>query len=450
MGHLFGENGICDLALIRFTCETALKLGKALAFTLKNNGEESPKILIGKDTRSSCNVYEAALISGICSAGGSVVLVGVLPASAVAFLTVKYAASAGIMITAPNSTAEYNGIMLFSQYGYRYSDDFEYALEELALQHSNEISLATPDIIGTVEFEKNAEWDYVRYLIKNVDSNLSRLKIVVDAVNGSAFTAAEKFFKGLGATVIMKNNSPDGLNINNSSVESLSSAVLSNRAHVGILLNADGSCCTMVDELGNTVDGDKITAILALFMKREEKLNANTCVVNHMTNLGFFRWAKEQGIVVSTAPKIGNKYISDRMLSDGYNLGGEQSGYVVLSDISPIADGLITSAKILEAMIKSGVKLSQLSGIFQPYPTLVVNVPLRLEARGKWASVAEINEMIAYCQEKLAGDGRILVRESGAEPLLCVMVEGRDEEAIYNYAHAIAKVVNEHLGVSEQ
>lgn len=450
MGHLFGVDGIRDIALSGLTCERALQVGKALTFTLINEGETEPKILIAKDTRSTCDIYESALIAGICSAGGSVVSLGVLPSAAVAFLTVKYGASAGISITASQSTFEYNGLTIYSKYGYRISEQTELEIEDLVLNHGEEIQLAEPQKVGTVSFEKNAEWDYVRYLLKNIDTSVNRLKIVVDAVNGASFTVAEKFFKGLGANVLMYGVNPDGTNINSTSLEDLAKAVTVFRAHAGVYLNGDGTSCVLVDEKGNIINGDAITAILALAMKNEEKLNANTCVVNHVTNLGFFRWAKENGIVVSTAPKIGNRYVSDRMLSDGYNLGGDQSGYVVLSDASYIADGCLTAAKVFEVMVKSNKRLSELAEVFTPYPQLVVNVELRPESRDKWSQVPEVNEMIAYCQRRLDGDGRILVRESGTEPLIQVMVEGRDEEAIYQYAHAIAKVVKEFLGVSEE
>lgn len=209
---------------------------------------------------------------------------------------------------------------------------------------------------------------------------------------------------------------------------------------------ATATRCLVVDEKGNVIDGDNIIALLALSMKNEEKLRSNTCVVTQMTNLGFFKWAKENGIVVSTAPKVGSGYVLERMISDNYNLGGEQSGHIVLGDLETTGDGELTGAKILEILKKSGKKMSELGKVFEPYPQILLNVGIRQEYRGVWKQIPDIVEMIDYCSDKLADDGRILVRESGTEPVIRIMAEGRNEEAIYQYANAIAKVVKNRLG----
>lgn len=324
----------------------------------------------------------------------------------------------------------------------------------MVLDSPEELLPADTKDLGNVKLEKNAEWDYVRFLLRNINTDLGRMKLVVDCANGASYSCAEKFFRGLGASVVMINNTPDGLNINKdcgtSHTEQLSSAVIANRAHAGIALDGDADRCAVVDEKGELIDGDRILALLALDMKRDGALNSNTCVVTQATNLGFFRWAKEQGIVVSTASGLGEKNIIERMISDGYSLGGEPSGKMLFGGITTTADGELSAAKLLEIAAKSQRKLSELSDVFTPYPQLNVDVVIRQECRGMLEEVPEVNEIIEFSSGKLAGEGRIMVRESGTEPLVRVTAEGRDGDAIYQYAHAVAQVINEHLGVREE
>lgn len=450
MGRLFGTDGARGVAISEITVDKAMLIGKAAALTLSKTANHKPKILIGKDTRISGDILEAALIAGICSVGADVHLLGVIPTPAVAYLTVKYGADAGVVISASHNSYEFNGIKLFSSTGYKLPDEVENEIERLVLDAQDEIINADCDTIGHIYTEKNAEWDYVRYLIKQIDTDLGRMKIAIDCANGAASSTAEKFFRGINANVTFLNNTPDGFNINrncgSTDLSMLSKYVVENRCVAGIAFDGDADRCLVVDEKGELVDGDKLIALLALDMKENEKLASNTCVVTQMTNLGFFRWAKENGIVVSTSSKIGDRYVLERMLIGGYNLGGEQSGHIILSDIATTGDGELSGAKILEILAKSGKKMSDLANVFTPYPQLLLNVKLRDGAKGTWKTDSDIEEMINYCSERLGSDGRIFVRESGTEPLLRIMVEGRDAEAIYNYAHAIAKVVEDKLG----
>ncbi len=450
MGRLFGTDGVRGIAISELTTEAAMLIGRAAAVTLAKNSRRKAKILIGKDTRVSCDVLESALIAGICSVGADVHTVGILPTPAVAYLTVKYGADAGIMITASHNSFEFNGIKIFSASGYKLPDEVEEEIERLVFDAQDEMLPSGNDNLGKVIYEKNAEWDYVRYLLKYIDSDLSRMRVVIDCANGAAYSCAEKFFNGIGASVVMINNKPNGININlgcgSNNPESLSKAVLDNHANVGLAFDGDGDRCLVVDEKGNVIDGDNIIALLALSMKDEGKLRSNTCVVTQMTNLGFFKWAKENGIVVSTAPKVGSGYVLERMISDNYNLGGEQSGHIVLGDLETTGDGELTGAKILEILKKSGKKMSELGKVFEPYPQILINVVIRQEYRGIWKQIPDVVEIIDYCSEKLADDGRIFVRESGTEPVIRIMAEGRSEEAIYQYANAIAKVVKNRLG----
>ena len=450
MGRLFGTDGARGIAISELTVDKAMLIGKAAALTLSKTGNHKPKILIGKDTRISCDILEAALVAGICSVGADVHLLGVLPTPAVAYLTVKYGADAGVMISASHNSYEFNGIKLFSGTGYKLPDGIESEIERLVLDANDEIINVDGDKIGHIHTEKNAEWDYVRYLIKQIDTDLGRMKIAVDCANGASFSTAEKFFRGINANATFLSNTPDGCNINrecgSTSLAALSKYVVENRCVAGVAFDGDADRCLIVDDKGEPVDGDKLIALLAFDMKENEKLAANTCVVTQMTNLGFFRWAKEIGIVVSTSSKIGDRYVLERMLIGGYNLGGEQSGHIILSDIATTGDGELSGAKILEILAKSGKKMSELAKIFTPYPQLLVNVKLADGKKGLWQLDEDIKEIIDFCEEKLADDGRILVRESGTEPLLRIMVEGKDAEAIYQYAHAIAKVVEDKLG----
>lgn len=450
MGRLFGTDGVRGVAISELTVDMAMLIGKAAALTLSKASHRKSKILIGKDTRVSGDVIESALIAGICSVGADVHLLGVVPTPAVAYLTVKYGADAGVVISASHNSYEFNGIKLFSGTGYKLPDEIENEIERLVLDAPNEIVNADCDTIGRIYTEKNAEWDYVRYLIKQIDSDLGRMKIAVDCANGAASATAEKFFRGINANVTFLNNTPDGYNINrncgSTDLSGLSKYVVENRCVAGIAFDGDADRCLVVDEKGEPVDGDKLIALLALDMKQNEKLASNTCVVTQMTNLGFFRWAKENGIVVSTSSKIGDRYVLERMLIGGYNLGGEQSGHIILSDCATTGDGELSGAKILEILAKSGKKMSELANVFIPYPQLLLNVKLRDGVKGAWKDDVDVREIIDYCTERLGSDGRIFVRESGTEPLLRIMVEGKDADAIYNYAHAIEKVVQDKLG----
>lgn len=450
MGKLFGTDGVRGIAISELTTEAAMLIGRAAAVTLAKNSRHKAKILIGKDTRVSCDVLESALIAGICSVGADVHTIGILPTPALAYLTVKYGADAGIMITASHNSFEFNGIKIFSSSGYRLPNDVEEEIERLVFEAQDEMQPVGNDNLGKVVFEKNAEWDYVRYLLRKVSADLARYRVVIDCANGAAYSCAEKFFNGIGASVIMINNKPNGININldcgSNDPKSLCKAVIDNHANIGLAFDGDGGRCVVVDEKGRVIDGDNIIALLALSMKEEGKLRSNTCVVNQMTNLGFFKWAKENGIVVSTVPKIGSGYVLERMISDNYNLGGEQSGHIVFGDLETTGDGELTGAKILEILKKSGKKMSELGSVFTPYPQILLNVKIRQEYRGMWKQIPEILKIIDFCSDKLGDDGRILVRESGTEPVIRIMAEGRSGEDIRHYAETIALAVKNRLG----
>ncbi|MCD7822501.1 MAG: phosphoglucosamine mutase [Oscillospiraceae bacterium] len=455
MGRLFGaDSAVKGEALTDISCELAMAIGRACAYELSKKNHRRAKILIGKDTRSSCKILKSSLIAGILAAGGDADLLGVVPTPAVAYLTVKYGADAGIMVSASHNSYEFNGIRIFSASGDKLNDAIEAEIERLVLDSPEEVPNADSGSLGDILTEKNAEWDYVRYLLRDIQADLGRLRIVVDCANGAAYETAVKFFRGLGINAKFLNTQPNGVNINadcgTEDLTVLSRAVTDSRAHCGIALDGDGSRCLMVDEKGEPVDPDKMLAALAYFMKQEKTLSANTCVVTRATNLGFFKWAKDNGIVTSTASGVSERSIHERLMTDGYSLGADGSGKFLFGNLPDTADGELASAKMLEVMAKSGRKLSEIAGIFTPYPTIDVDVKIRHECKNMWDSVPEITEMLDYCSEKLAGDGRIYIRESTAEPLIRVTAEGRDEDIIYQYAQAAAQTVMEHIGELDQ
>lgn len=441
MGRLFGTDGVRGVAITELTCETAMNIGRAAALVLTKATNRKPKILIGKDTRISGDVLEAALVAGICSVGADAHILGVLPTPAVAMLVRKYEADAGIMISASHNPMEFNGIKLFSGDGFRLPDALEKEIEDLLLDDPENICLSSGSLIGRVIYEKNAEWDYVRHLMKTVDGDLRGLKIAVDCANGASCSTAEKLFKGLGASCVFINNAPDGTNINkecgSTDMRPLCKAVVDNRCSIGIAFDGDGGRCLACDENGNVIDGDRLLAVFSRYMKAKGTLKHNACVVTVMTNLGFFRYAKENGVIVATT-QVGDRYVLEEMKKGGYNLGGEQSGHIVFLDHATTGDGELTAVRLLEIMCVTHAKASELAGLMTPYPQVLKNVSVPAGKKGLWQADEEISSAISTYKAKLGDDGRILIRESETEPLVRVMVEGRNFGVITEYAAAIA------------
>ncbi|MCL2052907.1 MAG: phosphoglucosamine mutase [Oscillospiraceae bacterium] len=448
MGRIFGTDGARGVAMTELTCEMAMNIGRAAALVLARRSKHKAKILIGKDTRISSDVLEAALVSGICSVGADAVMVGVLPTPAVAYLIKKHKADAGVVISASHNTMEYNGIKLFSSTGYKLSDDVEEEIEALVLD--------TPEIIinnitgmmnvGRTSLDKNAEWDYVRYLMKTIDNNLGGLRVAVDCANGAAYSTAEKLFAGLGATVFLLNCTPNGININDrcgsTDMGGLVRYVKEKKCHVGIALDGDADRCLAVDEKGTIIDGDKLIAIFARGMSEKGQLKKNTAVVTVMTNLGFTQFAKENNINMVTT-KVGDRYIIEQMLAGDYNLGGEQSGHIIFHDYATTGDGQLTAVQLLSALKKSGKSFSELASLMNTYPQVMINVPIEQKWKEAWKNDSEIEACIEENQKKLGSNGRILVRESGTEPLIRVMIEGKKFELINKMALEIAGKIKE-------
>ncbi len=448
MGRLFGTDGARGVAVTELTCETAMNIGRAAAIVLTRKTRRKAKILIGKDTRISSDILEAALVAGICSVGADAVILGIMPTPAVAFLIGRHNADAGVVISASHNSMEFNGIKLFSGSGYKLPDDTEEEIEALILDTPEKITEAMSGgaALGRISYDKNGEWDYVRHIMKTVDNDFSGLRIAVDCANGAAYSTAEKLFAGLGANVILLNAEPDGININekcgSTNMEALARYVAENKCHAGIALDGDADRCLCVDEKGAVIDGDKLIAVFAKDMNEKGALKKNTAVVTVMTNLGFSHFAKENNInTVST--KVGDRYIIEQMLAGGYNLGGEQSGHIIFHDISTTGDGQLTAVQFLSILKRRDVKASELTSVMTRYPQVMINVVIAPKWKEVWKNDSEIEEIIDANQKKLGSNGRILVRESGTEPLIRVMIEGKRFDLINDMAVKIADKIKE-------
>lgn len=450
MGRLFGTDGARGVAITELTCEMAMNIGRAAAIVLTKEVKHKAKIIIGKDTRISSDVLEAALVSGICSVGADAHILGVVPTPAVAYLVNKYNADAGVMISASHNTVEFNGIKLFAGTGYKLDDKIQEEIEELILDTPEKIQILSGTKIGRVFYEKNAEWDYVRNIMKSVDCDFRGIKVAIDCANGSASSCAVKLFQGLGASCYFINNDPDGTNINNNCgsthMERLCGYVVNNKCNVGLAFDGDADRCLACDENGKIIDGDKLIAIFAKFMKAAGTLRHNSAVVTVMTNLGFFKFAKKEGLVVTTTG-VGDRYVLEEMQNGSYNLGGEQSGHIIFLDDSSTGDGELTGVKLLEVLAKTGNKASELGNVMEIYPQVLENVVIAPEHKGMWQTDPEVIEFIEEHKVKIGDDGRILVRESGTEPLIRVMIEGKHQGVITEYAKTIAKAIDAKFGV---
>lgn len=446
MARLFGTDGARGVAITELTCETAMQIGRAAALVLTKHTSHKAKILIGKDTRISSDVLEAALSAGICSVGADAVILGVVPTPAVAMLVKKYNADAGVMISASHNSVEFNGIKLFAHDGYKLSDEIEEEIEALILDTPEVLTenLKNGTEIGRIERKETAADEYIDYIKNAVNAELSGIKVAIDCANGSSSATAEKLFTKMGAEVLCISSSPDGTNINDKCgstyMENIIDFVKKNNCDLGVAFDGDADRCLAVDESGELIDGDKLIAIFAKAMKEEGTLKKDTAVVTVMTNIGFMKFAKENGISVETT-KVGDRYVLERMKEKDFNIGGEQSGHIIFLENATTGDGQLSAAKLLSFYKKAGKKMSELASVMTYYPQILVNVKIKPEWKNKLDTVKEITDCIAKNEEKLGDDGRILVRESGTEPLIRVMVEGKEQSEINRVAEEIADMV---------
>lgn len=450
MGRLFGTDGIRGVANTpELDSVLALKTGQAAAYILSKHTSHKPKILIGKDTRISGDMLEAALIAGICSVGADVISLGVVPTPAVAYLTRLYKADAGIVISASHNPMEYNGIKIFNSEGYKLNDAIENEIESCILGETQIAQLPVGDSVGRYIYAVTAVQDYIKFAISTIDTDLAGLKICVDCANGAASVTAKETFEALGAEVKIINNTPNGININancgSTHMEQLAQFTKSQKANIGIAFDGDADRMLAVDENGNLVDGDQIMAICAKELVKERKLKKNTLVATVMSNLGLFIAGKELGINIPQT-KVGDRYVLERMLEEGYSLGGEQSGHIIFLDFNTTGDGLISALQLLSIVKKTGKKLSDLASVVNILPQVLCNARVKNEYKQSYMENAAIRDAIKELEDEFNGAGRVLIRPSGTEPLVRVMIEGQDKEYISNKASKLAKMIEELLG----
>ena len=444
MGRLFGTDGVRGIANKDLTCELAMNIGRAAAHVLAKEKVKRPKILIGKDTRSSSTMLESALSAGICSTGADVVLVGNVPTPAVAFLVSDCGADAGFMISASHNPCEYNGIKIFDSNGYKLPDEMEEEIESLVLDDSSPISAPIGGEVGSIFKREDYLEDYIKYLLSTVNVSFNGLKIAIDCANGSAFYTAEKIFNALGAECYMLHAKPNGTNINSecgsTDMRDLIRFVNANGMDLGLAFDGDADRCLAVDEKGQIIDGDKLIAVFAKELKSKNKLVNNTAVVTVMTNIGFSKFAEENDIFVDVTA-VGDRYVLESMVKNCYKIGGEQSGHIIFKDFASTGDGQLTGIQFAAAMVRNNKTASELASVMQSYPQTMINVKVSNEVKKILNTDSDIQNIIKEKSNILGTNGRVLVRASGTEPLIRVMIEGPNIKEINNMAKEIAAVI---------
>lgn len=448
MGKLFGTDGARGIANKDLTCELAMRIGRAAAAVLTKHTNRKPKIIIAKDTRISSEMLEAALTAGLCSVGADVEIIGVVPTPAVAYLVPKYEADAGIMISASHNPVEYNGIKLFSRTGYKLSDELEEEIESLIFDTPEKIVLKQGIELGRVYRRKSAISDYVQHIKHTIDIDLSGINVAVDCANGSASTTADQLFRELGATAHIIHCNPNGMNINDkcgsTNIDSLVYYMKQHNCEIGVAFDGDADRCLAVDENGNRVDGDQLIAIFAKYLKQDNKLAKNTAVCTVMSNFGMQQFGKDNDInIISTS--VGDRYVLEEMVKNGYNLGGEESGHIIFKDYAQTGDGQLTAVQLLSIYKKQSIKMSELAKTMKKSPQVVKCIKASPEDKINYSNDQEIKNTIKQVADALGNKGRVLVRPSGTEPLIRVMLEGSDFKLINEYCDKICNVIKGRL-----
>ena len=449
MGRMFGTDGIRGVANVELTAELAFKVGQCGAYVLTKNIGHRPRILIGKDTRKSGDMLEAALTAGMCSVGVKVIPLGVIPTPAVAYLTRYYKADAGVVISASHNPCEYNGIKFFNSEGYKLSDSVEDEIEAYIKDDKKIEQLPTHGQVGYVSANHNAVEDYVNFACSTIDCDLKGMKIAIDCANGASYQTAFKALNKLGANVEAIHNTPDGVNINakcgSTHMESLQTYVTSIGADIGLAFDGDADRMLAVDENGKIIDGDQIMAVCAKYMLDNNKLEKNTLVATVMSNLGLFIAGEKLGINIPRT-KVGDRYVLEEMLDKGYKIGGEQSGHIIFLAHNTTGDGLVSALQFLSVLKKTGQKASEAASIVEVLPQVLVNAKVKTENKDKFMEVKEIADECSKLEKMFAGEGRVLIRPSGTEPLVRVMIEGKDKDVLQAEAEKLAALIEKILG----
>lgn len=444
MSRLFGTDGVRGVAGSELTIELAMKLGQAGAYVLTKEKAHKPTILVGCDTRISGGMLANALVAGICSVGADAIHVGVLPTPAVAYLTRKHKVDAGVVISASHNPMEFNGIKFFNGEGYKLSDSLEDEIEQLIASNMAGVSLPTGSSIGKVEYRFDMQDEYIRFMKKCVPVDLKGMRIVVDCAEGASYQTSVQTLQQLGADLIPLHISPDGTNINSNCgsthMGELQARVVYEKADLGLAFDGDADRLLAVDENGNVVDGDKLLAICGNHMKNKGTLKKDTIVVTVMSNLGFFRMCDREGLHAEKT-KVGDRYVLENMLENGYNIGGEQSGHIIFLDDNTTGDGLLSALHLLEVMVETKKPLSELAQIMEVYPQALVNAKVPNHKKEAFMDYPDIADAIEELERKFDGEGRVLIRPSGTEPLVRVMIEGKDQSVIEEEAHKLADLI---------
>ena len=444
MARLFGTDGVRGVANEELTPLLAMQLGQAGAYVLAKENQHKPTIMVGCDTRISGDMLANALMAGVCSVGANAVYVGVVPTPAVAYLTKKYKVDAGVVISASHNPVEFNGIKFFDGNGYKLPDAVEDEIEALVKSGMDGVKFPIGSGVGKIKYRTDAREEYINHAIQSVNVDLSDLKIVVDCAEGASFYTSVEAMKELGAEVIAIHNNPDGTNINancgSTHMEELMARVVYEKANIGLAFDGDADRLLAVDENGKLVNGDQIMAIVGNYMKSQGKLKLDTIVVTVMSNLGFFLMAEKNGITAEQT-KVGDRYVLERMREIGASLGGEQSGHVIFLDENTTGDGLLSALHLLQVLVETGKPLSELAEVMEVLPQALVNAKVPNHKKDSYMEYPEIADAIAKLNDKFAGEGRVLIRPSGTEPLVRVMIEGKDQKMIETEAKKLAELI---------
>ena len=453
MRKYFGTDGIRRIANTELTPELVYKVAKAGAYVLSKHTDHAPTILIGRDTRISGTLIESAMTAGFLSYGANVKLLGVIPTPAVAYLTRKLKADASVVISASHNTFEFNGIKFFSNKGMKISDALEEEIEEVMDSGRLEELTAKNEKIGVAEYCFDLMNEYIYFFRKHFDDSIEKhlrddFVVGIDTANGATSVVAEKVFKDLGINYKIINHTPDGININDNCgsthLGNLKKFVVENKLSLGIAYDGDGDRCLAVDENGEEIDGDKLLAIISSSLKKKGKLNKDTIVATVMSNLGLNKYAESKGLQLIQT-KVGDRYVLEEMLKEGYNLGGEQSGHVILLDYNPTGDGILTSLMLIQTILEENKKASELASMIKLYPQVLINAKVNADKKYDYEKDEDIKKAIADLEKEFAGNGRVLIRPSGTEPLVRVMIEGEDQAYLTKRAQEIVNLIEEKL-----
>jgi phosphoglucosamine mutase len=444
MGRLFGTDGVRGVANEELTPLLAMQLGQAGAYVLTKEKEHKPTIMVGCDTRISSDMLANALMAGACAVGANCVYVGVLPTPAIAYLTRKYKVDAGVVVSASHNPVEFNGIKFFDGDGYKLPDALEDEIEALIKNGMKDVKFPTGASVGKIKYRTDAREEYINHSMKAVNIDLRGLKIVVDCAEGASYYTSIEALKELGGEIVAIHNNPDGTNINancgSTHMEELQARVVYEKADIGLAFDGDADRLLAVDELGNIIDGDQIMAIVGNHMKSQGKLEGNRIIATIMSNLGFFLMGEKNGIAIEQT-KVGDRYVLERMREVGASLGGEQSGHIIFLDENTTGDGLLSALHLLQVMVETKESLSELSKVMEVMPQALVNAKVPNHKKEKYMDYPEIAEAIAKLDEKFAGEGRVLIRPSGTEPKVRVMIEGKDKKQIDAEAKKLAELI---------